>query len=105
MRPTEIVDVQDAVVEEPPVKNKDDGQGRGKYNTPNQTKTTPGEETLNQILKKDPTSPATKPTVNQTKTTNGPRKNKESFYERITPKDPGKYIPWFHGAFAWTSVL
>lgn len=115
VRPTEIVDVQDAVMveepkagpkkEKPPVKNKDDGQWRGKCNTSNQTKTTPGEETLNQILKKDPASPATKPTVNQTKTTSGPRKNKESFYERITPKDPGKYIPWFHGAFAWTSVL
>lgn len=86
------------------VKTKDDGQWRGKYNTPAQTKTTEGEETLNQILKKDSTSPATKPTVNQPKTS-GPRKNKESFYERITPKNPGNYIPWLHGAFAWTSVL
>lgn len=86
VRPTEIVDVQDAVVveepkkeakqEKPPVKNKDDGQWRGKYNTPSQTKNT-----------------------------SGPRKNKESFYERITPKNPGNYIPWFHGAFTWTSVL
>ncbi len=34
-----------------------------------------------------------------------PRKRKMSLYERITPKNPGNYIPWFHGAFAWTSVL
>ena len=33
------------------------------------------------------------------------RKNKASSYERITPKNPGSYIPWLHGAFAWTSVL
>lgn len=91
VRPTEIVDVQDAVVveepkaepkketkkEKPPVKTRDDGQWRGKYNN----------------------------TTTQTKNTSGPRKNKESFYERITPKNPGNYIPWFHGAFAWTSVL
>lgn len=75
------------------VKTKDDGQWRGKYNTPTETKTTEGEETLNQILKEVSTNKST------------PRKNKESFYERITPKDPGKYIPWLHGAFAWTSVL
>lgn len=74
-------------------KTKDDGQWRGKYNTPAQTKTTEGEETLNQILKEVSTNKST------------PRKNEESFYERITPKDPGKYIPWLHGAFAWTSVL
>lgn len=74
-------------------KTKDDGAWRGKYNTPAQTKTTEGEETLNQILKEVSTNKST------------PRKNEESFYERITPKDPGKYIPWLHGAFAWTSVL
>ena len=33
------------------------------------------------------------------------RSRKLSFYERIVPKNAGDYIPWFHGAFAWTGVL
>ena len=92
VRPTEIVDVQDAVVveepkaepkketkkEKPPVKTRDDGQWRGKYNTSTPT---------------------------QNKTTSAPRKNKQSFYERITPKNAGNYVPWFHGAFTWTAFL
>ena len=33
------------------------------------------------------------------------RSRKLSFYERIVPKSAGDYIPWFHGAFAWTGIL